>query len=357
MALGLGMRSIWISLRAVNYTDRAFRQAIKNTEALSKQEEKAMQQMLNLRQEMLANVQAGVLYAAMGQMVFSALTNIMQATKTGASFMSEYNSVAEEFKSTMADAIFVILKPALVVLKEFMSLMSEHPAIARLAAIVGVLAGALLVLFGIQKAYNAVAQLTWIQTALQQALNEKVTISWGAHSLAVGKGALAYWALAGAMAASVGAFVILYELGQNLDPMISTFGGIALAIMGVAIAVATLKAILSGGTSLVTDVGAIVGLAAIGGGAGLAIAGMENYDNGTRMIGRTGPKIMHQGELVYNPRKDSPMSIGKQLNDNQNSPSITTINMNVANLNTKSDVEDLPQTLSKLSRRTMRNNR
>ena len=84
MVMGMGMRSIWIALRATNYTDRAFRLAINNLDKLEKKEKAHVKLLIRQKQAAMANVAAGMMYAAMGYMMAGSLANIMAQTRVGA---------------------------------------------------------------------------------------------------------------------------------------------------------------------------------------------------------------------------------------------------------------------------------
>ena len=349
MVMGMGMRSVWISLRAINYTDRAFRKAIQNIQNLTKEEQLATKYFVGLRQELMANVMAGMMFAAMGNMLISSLTNLMQETEIGASYLNDFNTSMEEFKIVMADSIFVVLNPALIFLKAFINIMKEHPIIARLVGLIGVMSGVVLIVYGAYQLLNSAMALNLVNAALQLTIGAEVNLYWGTHGLIIQGVTIAYWELALAMGAAVAGFALMYSIGMQLDSVISIVLGLAMAIIGLVIAIMTLKAILSGGTSLITDIGSIAAMGAIGGGIGALIAGFETFQMGTRALPYTGLFYGHRGEVVYNPSTDRPTGMGGDREAKTINNEIT-IDLSGSTLHTKADEETLVPLIKKTVR-------
>jgi len=110
MGAGMGMRTIWITLRAVNYTERIFREVIRDLikmEVLEK--ELGQRRLANLR---IGNamVMTGMMMAAVGAMMIQNLMQVAMATEKGAEEMSQLKSEMERAQVAFADAIYDILK-------------------------------------------------------------------------------------------------------------------------------------------------------------------------------------------------------------------------------------------------------
>ena len=354
MAIGLGMRTIWISLRAINYTDRAFRQAMRNVNNLSKAERIAAEGLMVLRAEMMATIMAGIMFAAMGAMVMGTMIGMMGETRIGAAYMEEFNAEMAEAKIIMADTFFVIMRPALDILKAFISLMERYPVIARLVGVMAALAGVLLTVYGAYLILKAVRELNLITTALELGLGQKVSMYWGLHAVTINGVTVSYWLLAGAIAGALVGFILMYQICQKLGRTTALIIGLSLAIVGLAIAIAMLR----GAFGDFSSIAGVLAVGALGAGAGAIISGMEQHQMGTRGLRRTGPVWAHKGEVIYNPATRRPTQIANDL-ERGRQPSMTRndIDITIENVHTKADFEDLDEELREALFKSMRERR
>jgi len=148
MVMGLGMKTIWISLRAMNYTDRAFKAAITNLDSLNKAEKTHLKQMLQMKQAAQANVQAGMLYAAMAGMMAGQLMAFMMSTAESSAYMRDFVDSLDEAKAALAETFVETLRPVLDVVKGFLNIIGDSPELRTAVVVVTLLGTALLGLYG-----------------------------------------------------------------------------------------------------------------------------------------------------------------------------------------------------------------
>lgn len=272
----MNLKTIWISLRAVNYTTAVFTNVIANLAGLQSAESKVINASLNLGK------------AATGTAImFNVLGN--QIGGTGGQMLT-YASYVMFAVSAMSYA-----KAAILFLN---AKLLEHHIYVNMAS-----------------------------------------ASWKGLGMAIG--------------AAVGAFMLVVMITQQFGKAAGMVTGLALAIIGLTIALIAFKAISTWGSTLALDLGLMAGVGmAAGGIAGMVYAGTQGHAMGTRMIGRTGPAMLHQGEVVYNPSTGRPTQVGNDLNGGMGG-GVTTIDasMHVGTLNTKASEEQLNEILRKQGRR------
>jgi len=356
MVAGIGLRTIWITLRAVNYTDRAFRAAIDNTKKLQGEEKKHMDALLRQRKEIMANISAGLLYTAMGAIMIAGFYQLAQSTQLGASYMQQLNQSLTELKTQMADAFFVVLKPALDILQMFIGFMKQYPVISRVIAVLAVYASTLLLLVGLYKIFSGAIALV----NNSQAINLLMTKILGAEQVKNGfivRGAtISYQQLGVAIFGALGIFLVAMTALRGMNPIFT-------AAIAIVLALATAFWFLWAGISAAT-LG--VGLAIGGAAAGAAVATAMNvqdqmnansYAGGTRALPKTGMFLGHKGEVVYNPSTGRPTQIANEVEGTHPSSTTQQIQVNIDTINTKADVDDLDKELSRNLRKVANRSR
>jgi len=349
MVAGIGLRTVWISLRAMNYTDRAFRETVSNTEGLRKAEKKHIETLLDQRRAIMANISAGMLYTVMGVTMMAGIYNLAQSTKVGAEYMKQFSATMGELKTQFADAFFVTLKPALDVLQMFVGIMKQYPIISRLIASLAVFAIVVMTLVGIHKLWSASIQLVSNNMAINAILQKGLRVQTTATGIVAQGAAISWRQLGAAILGAAGTFILVYSALSGLNPIFT-------AAIAIVLALATAFWFLWAGISAAT-LG--VGLALGGAAAGAAVATAANmqaqmgaYPMGTRALPRTGLFFGHKNEVVYNPSSGRPTQIANDLEGNQPLSTTQEINVNIETLNTKADIDDLDREISKSLRKT-----
>jgi len=137
MVLGIGMRTVWISLRALNYTDRAFRAAIRNLDKLKDAEREQVKEALKMAEIGKMNIQVGLLYAATLSMMVSNIWNMLASTEAGKMHLAELTEVINETKSAFADTLFTALKPFIDVFTGFLRILRDNEPLRILIIMLG----------------------------------------------------------------------------------------------------------------------------------------------------------------------------------------------------------------------------
>lgn len=358
--MGLGMRTIWISLRAMNYTDRAFRAAIGNLDQLDKKEKAHLKNLLAMKDAARMNVAVGMLYAAMAGMMAQSLFGFISTTEVGAEYMREFNTTLSEAKIALADTFFETMRPVLDVIKTFLELIRDNAGLRIAVVIIATLATVLLGLYGIYKLIigikggiaaaralnNWLAEHELILAKKQIASNTALTAS----SITLGT-ALMY--VGTSLAIGFGLFFALKDVLGPLPALL-----LAVAVAMIPLVVMLWKAgiaanILTGGML------AIGGLAALGGAIGMMnLAGLTNFQMGTRSAPYTGLVPVHKGEVIYNPYTERPTGIAAELRRGAG-PSVThqKIDVSIEHLHTEAPFDEIDERLGRTLRRKMRNSR
>jgi hypothetical protein len=258
MVLGLGMRTVWISLRALNYTDRAFRAAIGNLDKLKKAEQEQVKQALKMAEIGRLNVQVGMLYAATLTMMVSNIWNMLAATEAGQMHLGELAEVMEETKNAFADTLFGALRPLIDVFTNFLKLVRDVEGLRILILLVGI---GVIAFMGLYSAYKmvtgAIAMYNAVR-ALQEFLENKGLLLKITDIKMTLLQAGAYWKLAVAISAAGGAFAIAFFALRDAPPIIS-------AMIAVVLALAAAFFLLWAGISAATlGVAGVIGGAALG---------------------------------------------------------------------------------------------
>jgi len=348
------MRTVWITLRAMNYTQQAFRNAIMSVEGLTDAEKKHRDNLLKTIDTARLNIQTGVLYMAMISMVSQKLIGLLSLTQVGSEYMSEFNQTVQELKVAFADTLFEALKPLLDVLQIFMNIIKDNAPLRTLVVVGGLLA---IVLGGLYSAY-LILHNQMLMNATMMELNAfmsgKTAAVHTVHGFTVHGLTIAYKSLAVAVGAAFAGFTIAYSALQGLNPVIS-------GVIAIVLALAAAFMYLYVAHSMAT-VGITAALGAAAGGAALAtISNIQNtggFAVGTRALPSTGMFLGHRGEIVYNPRTDKPTGVGKEIfGEGGGRGQYNKIDFHVNTLHTKSDIDEVDEKIGNRLARAMKNGR
>lgn len=282
----MGLRTIWITLRAVNYTAQVFRDVIRDTTLLSDSEKLLTKQTMMAGQHALS---AGLMWTVLGQSIDNSITkNITQI------------GVISQLTNVM------------------------KPYVAGFLTLMGVMQ----MVIGIEKMYIAIKT------------SKLITIY--AEAIAVNILASSWKTLALSMGAAVGIFLILRGPLGTIPAL--------LIAMAVAVGILAVQMWIAAGamSSLTWGTSAIAGMAAIGlaiAGTIAAVAGIREFPLGTRMVEQTGMAIVHKQEVIYNPTTNRPTQIGNDLNNGNPSTTVFEMPVTIEEMNTKADVDDVDEVL------------
>jgi hypothetical protein len=290
----MGLKTIWITLRAVNYTSMVFRDAIQQVDTLSNAEKKLAKQTIMAGQHALMS---GMMWITLGQSMDDSLTKSMAQVE-----------------------IFQQLQKVLT------------PVLGQLITLIG----AMQVVIGIM---NFVTFAT-----------SKATVEFLKQTVVIHGYKVAFWQLGLAIAGAFALFTVMYEITKNLPAPISILTGVILAL---AAAIIFLKAAL-GEYSFIASLALAGG--AIGAMYG-AYSSLTSHQMGTRMVAETGPSLVHKGEVIYNPSTHRPTQVGNDLEGTGTSTTIYQMPMTIKEMNTKASFDDVDDHMRRSVHRVTRNNR
>lgn len=340
--MGIGLKSVWISLRATNYSDRAFRAAIGNLKDLEKAERKHAEQMIQLREIMRFNIATGVLWAANLSIVAQGIFGLMAQTQAGAEYMEGFNETINEAKVAFADTFFETLRPALDVVKGFLDILKENAPLRMVVMLTTFAAMALIGLYAATKLVVGIKAMLALQLSVE---NQRRLIGIGLKikSIIVTKAeTMAQWQLAAAVAAASGGFTVAYMALSALNqPIVS-------AIVLIAALTAALWALYIAQSAVSLGIALVAGGVAAGAAAALAqsYTNEPQYGMGTRGLPRTGLFYGHKGEVVYNPQTDRPTGIVERGGEIPTS-TVQDIDVTIEHVHTEAEFDDLDEKLAR----------
>jgi len=332
-------------LRAVNYTDAAFRQAIKNHKELSEAEEELLKQNVAMMEQARYQMMLGMMYVGMSSMIIQATIRMAQSSNVGSMAVQELNEAMAEFKDTVAVGLIPFIQTITTLLKQFNNIIRAMGPSGQI--LISVLAGMLTVglgLYGVYKILTAAYDMYCAKLAIMHLLEQKGILVKLAHAKATFLQAIAQHQFAVAVSASVAGFAIMFEITRKLPPVLGVLIGLVLAL---AAAFIFLRSAL-GDFSVLASVA--MGTAAVGAflGAYASYRGQMSYQRGTRFAPITGPVLVHKGEVIYNPNVGLPTQIERELAGEKEPTQLTyNIPITIENVHTKADIEELDEKIRK----------
>lgn len=350
MAVGIGMRTIWITLRAVNYTSRAFRTVIGDLKALAGWERYAADVGLDLIKMGTAFIQTGMMMASIGAMVGQSMWALAMESKKSWMEVAELNRNIKNMKTALADTLFDILKStgALNLLNSILKTIQQNKYIQWIilgfmifAAIALVVVGALFILAG------ALLSVIGINVMLPIVL-AKASGMLAVFGIHVNLTTASLRQMAIAAGAAFAVFTILMAIGGWIGPVA---GAIIAAIVAITVAFWSL---------FIAESAATLGIALAIGAAAAAVAmsvqAAHGFQMGTRALPHTGLFLGHKGEVVYNPATGRPTQIAGDIEGGRGEPRRTDydITINIDNVHTKADFNDLDKKIKRSIAEAMR---
>jgi len=363
MGGGMGMRTIWITLRAVNYTQRIFDQVIRQMRELEMVEKDfGKVQLQNLR---IGNamIMTGMMLSSVGQMMIQNLWQLAMTTEKGATEMARLQQEIDAVKIAFADTLYDILKTThiLDILHGVLAAIRSNKALQWIVTIlIGLASIALLVGGGViflTGALNSFMALTTLLPAVLEYFRVQLLYTRYSMDMAATSGR----GLAVALGMALGAFTLFMLIGDVIGPVAGTIVAALAAITLAVLALAVSLNILSLGFLTGQQLGALAAGAGLAAGV-MAIQAGGGFAGGTRGVARTGPAMVHAGEIIYNPATHRPTQVGNDLErglgeGGGRGTSFYDIPITIENLHTKTDIDDVDEELGKVWRRKMRNSR
>ena len=337
MAFGF-YRSIWITLRAANYTGQALNDASRGLN-------KVQQAEVNLAK---SSVQLGMMYVAMGAMAVQGMVSIMQMSERGKEVWEKFTQSISPSLERLADAFADILGEVLPFISALMNIITINPIVTRVVAGFVLFAATLMMAAGAGKALSGGLKLLGIQfgvvgTSTTQAalpLDGKWTPSalratLATHSLGAALKMMAISALVG-----FGVFVALEGVVGTLPA--------SLFALAAAFAVLAVQMWMAAGAMSVLSWGA----AAVAGGAALAGAiavatGATEYQMGTSFVKKGGLAVVHEGEEIKSARETRVKSRMEGIEAPRYAKTSWYVPITIGTVHTKSDKDTMVPLIKK----------
>ena len=343
------MRTVWIALRAVNYTDRAVKAAMLNFEELTRKQKQWIREQQEEMMIARMNMQTGMMLVAMSGMLAQNLFNLAAQTQAGAVYMAEWQRTLEEAKTALADTVFTALKPFLEVLLWVFRAIREDPALRWLITAMMMLSIAIMGVYGAYLLYTGMLKYYEI---IQKVINQ--LIAWGiikhnSETAAILTKASAYKTLAKSAGVAIGTFFLMYEIMSRLPPII---GVVTTAVLALAAALYFLHG---------AKYGPILGVALAGAAVGSMVGTLKSlgaFQRGTLFVPETGLALVHKGEVIYNPNLGLPTSIEKEIERTETVKRAEYhIPIVIEHVHTKADLDDLDEKLRESLRKHLLHSR
>lgn len=352
--MGFGFfRTIWISLRAVNYTTQAFQDTVHGLTKLQ-------QAQLRLKMDAARNMMAvGAMYVAMGGMAIMIINRIMQSSELGQKVLGEFGNSAGKSMDKLGASFAKVMGPLLNIVAKILELATANPIIADLLAGLIVLGTVILIAAGAVKLFSGAVAILNLQlmvkklmvTSTQQSLLPYIGATHAATGATIGL-ATAVKMVAISLTVGLGLFTLLSGyMGQLPAALFAASAAFAILAVQMWLAAGAMS-VLSWGAAAIAGGAALAGAIAIATGAGQA----PEYQMGTRMLTKTGPIIGHRGEVVYNPENQLPTQInkgveGRGTSHHQN----VTIDLSGSTIQTKANEEELIPMIKRALRKAIQN--
>jgi len=328
------MRTIWVAIRAINYTDQATKQVGDNITKLEAQQRA-------LRTEAVKMVMAGVMWVTFAALATMAISKIMEKSVEGRRVLAQFERSMNNMLKTLGSSFTEMLGPSIKMMSGFFDMIAKNPALANLIVVLTVLLitfialkGVMMIASGAMTLFGVTAQLEYIAVSLATAGHLSLATSIMTVQAAIGP------VLIG--------FTLMFTLCQRLPPVLAIVVG---AILALTAAIIILKSVLG-------DYSWIAGLAIGGAAIGAMAAGVWNmtqsqptYQTGVYSVRKTGPAIIHEGEEIRSKRN---VMYGQGTEKQR--PETRLFNFTFSgDIHTKADKEELKPLILKTVREAMDN--
>lgn len=333
MSFGL-FRTIWITLRASNYTTRAFEDTIRGIRKLERQQ---LSFKMNAAKNMFA---VGTMYLAFGVIAVGVLGAVMKASRFGQTVMENFGKRVGKSMEKLSIALATILKPILNIVATILEFIVAVPIFSAIAAGALFVGTVFLLVAGITKMFKAAVAMLGVKhlataiaaklhaTSYQQMLIPATNASTAAT---IGLGHSLLFLSAGFGAAFAAVFIV-YQV----------FGKLPAIILGVVIALVALLVVILAIASVIdwsAGVRALAGAGIAGAIGAAAIASMPEHQMGTSFVRQGGFARVHAGEEIISARESKVQPRWQTTQDYRKS--IWNVTISMGDVHTKADEETM----------------
>lgn len=342
MSAGFGFfRTIWLSIRATNYTTQAFQSAHRNLTDLQRAE-------LQFAKNTMA---VGTIYIAFGGIIIQTLSQIMSTSALGEAVLTRFSEKISGSLAKIGTAIARILGPILDFVANALEVATAIPFFNEFAAIVMIGGTALIIAAGAAKVLGGAMTLLAImhgKTAAttmlhQQALTAYIPTATAATGVSLTL-ASALKMVGVSAAVGFGVFLALKDVLGVLPAALVALS-VAFGILAVQMWMAAgAMSVLTWGVAAVAGGLALAGAIAVAAGAGAT----TEYQMGTRFAPRTMMAVIHEGEGVFNTNTQKPVGMMEgAFGGRESRVTKQNINFRINTLNTKTDIDDVKEKMAR----------
>jgi len=165
------MRSIWVAIRGINYTDRATRQVGRNIDYLIKKQQQ-------LKQAAVMMIAGGAMWVAMGAMAMMGIMKVMEASREGARVMRTFSRSTQQLMKAMGIAFAKTLGPMISALTGLFTWIAKAPPIVhRIIAALMLLATTTLIMKGLSMVFAGAIRYVTANKLLATAATKQWTLA------------------------------------------------------------------------------------------------------------------------------------------------------------------------------------
>lgn len=335
------MKTIWVAIRGMNYTDQATRQVGRNIDALVRKQQELQQQSMRL-------AMAGIMWVAFASLATMAITKIMEKSMEGRLALHELDRSMNKMLSTVGEGFAKVLAPAMKLLGMFFDIIAKHPMIGQMVAVLATLLISFIALKGITMILAALSQYLGISHLLQAQATQQLTLTQFGCTTSTMTLSGAFKILHASLGPAFMIFMLFFQVGmmfqQNAPALLAIIIALTAAMTIFAAAswsAATAFSILTYGTAAVIGVGAAIA----------ASSSAPTYQTGIHSVRKTGLIIAHEGEEIRSKRN---VMYGGQ--ETTKRPETRYFNITFSgDIHTKADKEELKPLILKTVRDAMDN--
>jgi len=327
-------RTIWITLRASNYTTRAFEDTIRG---LKKMQRDQLRFRMNAAKNMFA---VGTMYLAFGTIAVGVLGAVMNSSRLGQRVMENFGKRVGKSMAKLGDALASILAPILEITANILEMAMTIPFFKELVAIVLILGTAFLLAKGVTMMFSSALTMlhisqvaSTITTKVQaQTLLTKFVPATKASTVATYSLGQSLMFVAAGFTAAFGAVFMVYQIFGKMPAIIL---GVVIALVALLVVVLALANVLTlGGATMLAVAGAGVG-GAIG---AMAVASMPEHQMGTSFVRQGGLARVHAGEEIISAREKQ---VQPRWEKREFKKSFWDVNVSIGDVHTKADEETM----------------
>lgn len=345
-SLGGNIRTIWIAIRAMNYTQRVFDDMFKQMSDVVKVEGQMTQAQGQMADSATHMMIAGTMLLTLSAMLSSQMMTLAMSSQEGAGDIAKLTANFDAAKASLADAFYEILKDTGVLntLNSILTFIADNKWAAILVGVLITVIAGVLALAGVSLLLTGVIQQVTNMYAL---LTGQLIIHNGVLTAST-QGTIALSTAMTQLMTVAAPLMVAFTVFQLLQGWL---GPIPALIFAIVAAVAALAVVMN-----LSGLGELLGLAGgvSEGTQALRMFGSAGAQMGTRAVQETGPIFAHKGEVVFNPATGRPSQIEGDIAGGGGQSIYENVGITIENVHTKADFEDVDDKMRTALRRNMR---